>query len=355
MTDTASTAVRGPLLEGALRDAIGADAAAAWERPRHPYDPTVRVLRDGERPIAAALTTRRPSTAATKIVDLWAIDDAAAATLLDELIAASEARGDAALKWELPGHAEAPEPARRRGFIDLRAPHPSAPGTIGTRGLVHWHRAFPHVEPSYYGQTTLFTCGAVTGLLAAEAVGAEGFVADRATDHDLELAFWRQASNYPAIEPIGLAVVMRETLPDSIGVEVFLDSEGPVLIEGYEGFERAFRAELQGDSRRQAGELGVTVSGERLSIDEIGRRVASGRLALLLIDEQPMHGETGPHWVLAHAFQDGVFLIQDPWISSDDGETWVDTHDLPVAASDLDRMVAWGEAGYRGVVFVTRR
>ena len=80
MTDTASAAVRAPLLEDALRDAIGTDTAASWERSRHPYAPTVRVVRDGERPIAAALTTRRPSTAATKIVDLWAIDDDAAAT-----------------------------------------------------------------------------------------------------------------------------------------------------------------------------------------------------------------------------------------------------------------------------------
>lgn len=357
------TTTLSPRLDDELRSALGHARAARWELPREAYAPRLDVARDADgTAVAAVLTSRRGATAAVKIVDLWwraEADAAAAASLVDEVVARSLAAGDAAVKWEVPLGRELPGFAVERGFVELRAPHPSAAGTLGTRGFVRWNRALPHDEAPYYAQTTLYTCGAVTGLLAVEAVGAGGFAGDTArepavADRDLELAFWRRASNYPAIEPVGLGVVMREALPAERSVEVHLDHEGPVLIEAYAGFERDFRAELQTESLRQAGTAGVEVRRERVEIARIARRIADGELALLLIDEAPMHGETGPHWVLAHAADDEIVVIEDPWISSDAGETWVDTHELPIAHADLDRMVAWGEAGYRGVVFVGR-
>ncbi|GAA1517748.1 hypothetical protein BJ978_001700 [Agromyces terreus] len=339
-----------------LRDFLGAERTAFWQRSRTPYSPTVHVERaaDGE-PLAAVLTTRRPSTAAVKIVELHHTDAAAARRAIEHVVADSAERGDAAVKWELRGETAPPALAAELGFAPMRAPHPSADGTVGVRGLVRWHRPVPHDEAPYYGQTTLYTCGAVAGLLAATLAGASGFTGD-AGDRDLEFAFWRRASNYPACEPVGLAVAMRETVGEGRTVEVHLDTDEPVLLEEYTGFEHDFRAELQQESRRRAAALSVPVVTERIAIDEVVRRIAGGESALLLIDEAPMHGETGPHWVLAHAVVPGeaVVLIQDPWITSERGETWVDTHDLPVAASDLDRMIAWGPSATRGVVFVGR-
>ncbi|MFE6965710.1 peptidase C39 family protein [Agromyces sp. NPDC057679] len=366
------TTITDARLDDELRATLGETRAARWASPRAPYSPRIDVAHRDGGPVAAALTSRRGATAAVKIVDVWwrdEADTAAAAALVDEIVARAEAAGDAAVKWEVPFGQELPSFAVERGFAPFAAPHPSAPGTLGSRGYVRWLLDVPHDEAPYYAQTTLYTCGAVSGLLAAEAAGEAGFGAADASrdvpvdgrpapslaDRDLELAFWRRASNYPAIEPVGLGVVMRETLPADVPVEVFLDHDGPVLIESYSGFERDFRVELQAESLRQGEATGVPVHRTRIAIEEIARRVAGGDLALLLIDEAPMHGETGPHWVLAHAAGEGVIVIEDPWISSDEGETWVDSHELPIAHADLDRMVAWGEAGYRGVVFVGRR
>ncbi len=357
------TTTLSPKLDDELRTALGPARAARWELPREAYAPRLDLARDADgAAVAAVLSSRRGATAAVKIVDVWwrsEADAPAAAGLVDELVVRATANGDAAVNWEVPLGQELPDFARERGFAELHAPHPSAAGTLGSRGYVRWLRELPHAEAPYYAQTTMYTCGAVTGLLAAELAGAGGFAADAApepsvADRDLELAFWRRASNYPAIEPLGLGVVMRETLSPERRVEVHLDHDGPVLIEAYSGFERDFRAELQSESQRQAEAVGVPVVRERVAVAEIARRVAGGELALLLIDEAPMHGETGPHWVLAHAADEEVVVIEDPWISSELGESWVDTHELPIAHADLDRMVAWGEAGYRGVVFVDR-
>ena len=54
--------------------------------------------------------------------------------------------------------------------------------------------------------------------------------------------------------------------------------------------------------------------------------------------------------LIAAASEDAV-IVEDPWINVDAGETWVDTHELPVLPDALDRLVRWGADGYRGVIF----
>lgn len=335
-------------VEGDLAARVGAERVAAWSVARARYRPELWVARRGGVPVAAVLTTGRPATAATTLVDPWWTDEDAAAALIGHLVERARDRGDVAVKWRTAS--ELPPLAVASGFDPLRAPD-GAVGTENVRGAVRWLEPIVHAEPGYYAQTTMFTCGAVASLMGAGLRGADGFRAAD-DDRDRELAFWRRASNFPACEPFGLAVATAEHLGTS-ALEVALDTDGPVLVEDYSGFDLSFRTELQHESRRRAAELGIAVTGERVAIADVARRVAGGELALLLIDEEPMHGEHGPHWVLAHA-SDGedIVVIEDPWINRDTGETWVDTHELPVRSADLDRLVRWSDAGYRGVVFV---
>lgn len=338
-------------LTGALGALVGESRLQGWSAKRDAYRPALTVIAgvDGTA-VAAALTSARPATAATTAIDPWWSDDASGAALVRVLREHAEARGDVVVKWAADG--PLPSFAVDAGFVPLRRPL-GAVGTESTVGGALWLESIPHREPGYYAQTTLFTCGAVAALMGAGLRGIDGFGAD-SHDRDLELGFWRLASNFPACEPLGLAVTAAEHF-GTAAVEVSLDHDGPVLVESYSGFELSFRSELQADSRRRADELGLRVTRTRVGVEEIAGRVAGGELALLLIDEEPMHGEHGPHWVLAHA-SDGadVVIIEDPWINRDTGETWVDTHELPVRLVDLDRLVRWSPAGYRGVIFVGR-
>ena len=355
---TAQNTVPGSL-DDDLAAALGPDLATLWRMDRGPQQPTVRVIRTAGIPIAATLTTRRPATLATKIAHVWRADvgpdsDAALEALVAAIVADAQSRGDVAVKWQSADEATDP---LRFGFTRLRTPYASAPGTEGVTGYIRWLRDLAHVEPPYYAQTSTFTCAAVTALLASEIRGSAGFGAAEG-NRDRELDFWRRASNFPTCEPIGLAVALRDSLTDAAGtspVEVFLDVDGPVLLEAYpDRFDRSFREELQANSLQRALESDIAVRRERVSINDIATRVQAGELALLLIDLQPMFGFAVPHWVLAHTAADGVVLITDPWISVKWGESWVDAHEVPVAYAELDRMLAWGTDGYRGVVFLDR-
>jgi hypothetical protein len=344
-------------VDDTLAAALGPELTALWRMPSGPQLRTIWVGYSGADLAATVLTTRRPATAATKVARTWrATDivgsDAVLDHLVDTVITDARDRGDIAVKWQ---SFDDDLPPQHRGFITMRTPYRSAAGTDGVRGYVLWLNPATHAEPPYYAQTSTFTCGAVTALLACEIRGSRGFSVD-GTDRDRELEFWRQASNFPACEPIGLAVALRGSINGAAGaapVDVFLDTDGPALLETFpDGFDRKFREVLQADSLRQALSSDIAVHRDRLSIDELATRIQAGDLALLLIDTQLMYGYAVPYWVLAHSVERGLVIIDDPTDSHTWGETWVDAHEIPMSLESLDRMVAWGDDGYRGVTFI---
>lgn len=338
-----------------LLSALGDERAEFWKLDREPYSPQVWMI-NSPHGTAAALTSGRPNTRYTKIVDLWSESDASAELLVGEIITASQQHGDACTKWQLTSGTELPGFALALGFSELREPISSADGTRGVRGFVMWHSEWPHPQLRYYGQTTLFTCGAVAAMTALTQLGLDPFDStDDADARERELAFWRAATNFPAVEPIGLAVAVHDAVAATgVHLELHLDTTEPTLLETYEGEERVFREQLQTQSRAEAASRGIHQHTESLPIETIVDRVAGGELALLLIEEEPMHDASTPHWVVAHAVQGDTVLVNDPWITAEHGETWVDSHDLPVSVAVLDQMVAFGDPAYRGVIFIAR-
>lgn len=341
-------------LDGGLADALGEERATRWRIPRAHYQPTLLAIHEGERIVGAALTSARPHTKAIKIIDVFAHDESGIEALLDAIIESATSSDQAAVKWEIAPGLFLPQAAIDKGFVPMRAPW-SAKGTEACAGAILWLKDIPHRETGYYAQTTMFTCGAVAALIAMDAQGHPGLTGgDR--DRDKELSLWRLASNFPACEPVGLGVAMTDDIGgSSLRVEIASDHDGPVLVEGFEGFEREFREVLQAESVAQAIARSIPLRRDRVGIDELVSRLESGSVALLLIDEYLMHGDHGPHWITAHAAADGVIIVEDPWLGAEVGETWVDTHELPVAAADLDAMITWGQGELRGILFVDKR
>ena len=55
---------------------------------------------------------------------------------------------------------------------------------------------------------------------------------DAEPNHVTELDLWRQATNFPACEPVGLGVAARKAYP-GLAVDVHLDTDQPVLLEEF--------------------------------------------------------------------------------------------------------------------------
>lgn len=294
---------------------------------------------------AAALVTARPHTAYLKIVD--AVGDVPAA--VEAVVAHARDRGLVQVKWE--GWTASPETAAAAGFAPLRPPlSPVEDGAGPGTGYVRWLCDGPGTEPPYYGQTTHFTCGAVTALVA-QAHG--GTLPWEALDREAELTLWRDATNFPACEPIGLGVAVRRAWP-SAPVTVHLDTDRPVLLDHYTEEEQEWRALLQHTSRTEAGRTGVPVDPGHLSLAAIRSAIGRREHVLLLLSLARMQGFDVPHWVLCHGVVPGAVVIEDPWAQAAAGDTWVDAHLLPVPDSSLDTMSTLSADRFRGAVAIGR-
>lgn len=305
---------------------------------------------DGADRVAAALVTARPRTGYLKIVDV--VGDVRAA--VGAVVAQAREQGLVQVKWE--GWTASPEDAAAAGFAPLRPPAvPPEDGAGPDTGYVRWLCDGAGTEPPYYRQTTHFTCGAVTALVAQAHAGTppvEGEVLDR----EAELTLWRGATNFPACEPVGLGVAVRRAWPTS-PVTVHLDTDLPVLLDHYPAEEQEWRALLQRTSRTEAGRIGVPVDASRLPLAGIRSAIGRREHVLLLVSLVGMQGFDVPHWVLCHGVVPGAVVIEDPWAHAVAGDTWVDAHMLPVPDASLDTMSAMSSAsvdGFRGAVTIGR-
>lgn len=299
---------------------------------------------DGGEWTAAALVTARPDTAYLKIVD--AIGDVRAA--VEAVTAHARGRGLVQLKWE--GWTAAPEDAAAAGFTPLDPPLARSQGAEGPpAGYVRWLNDNVVTAPPYYGQSTHFTCGAVTALVAQAHAGV---LPKEALDRRAELTLWRDANNFMACEPVGLGVAVRRARPSS-RVTVHLDTDRPVMLDHLPPADQEWRALLQSASRTDAERTGVPVDPRHLSLTAIRDAIGRREHVLLLLSLAAMQGFDVPHWVLCHGAVPGALVIEDPWANASTGDTWVDAHLLPVPDPSLDTMSAMSPGGFRGAVTIS--
>ena len=341
-----------PALEQSPGLALPDSATEVWARPTGSAIVHRALLGEAAAPLAGALLRRRPQTVGSVITGAFgAADDLA--LVIAALVARESEAGHPLLKWEVrPG--QDVDPAAH-GFRALRTPHRSGDGTEpGIRGWVRDLVDWPRGEVAYYRQTTDFTCGGVSALLALESVGERLLGDDVDANRLTELRTWRTATNVPACDPLALAVTVDRLRGDAHRVEVYLDTDEPVLLEDLDDpAELCFRADLQRLAARELAEREVVWHHERLGMDQVAAAVGAGAVAILLIDLEPLIDDPTPHWVVASAVRDGVLLIDDPWVETEIGESWVMTHELPMTGDALDGVVRWGR-GYRGVILLHR-
>ncbi|MFG2675369.1 peptidase C39 family protein [Streptomyces sp. NPDC048445] len=300
---------------------------------------------DGEDWAAAALVTARPGTAYLKIVD--AVGDVRAA--VEAVVAHADRRELAQVKWE--GWTARYEDVAATGFTALTPPLTQPEGAAGpAAGYVRWLCDGVTSAPAYYGQTTHFTCGAVTALVAQAHAGA---LAWEALDRQAELTLWRDATNFLACEPVGLGVALRRAWPSS-PVTVHLDTDRPVLLGHLPENDQEWRALLQRASRTEAERTGVRIDPSRLSLTAVRDAIGRREHVLLLLSLAGMQGFDVPHWVLCHGTVPGAVVIEDPWANATTGDTWVDAHLLPVPDASLDTMSVISPEGFRGAVTIGR-
>ncbi|WP_432283872.1 peptidase C39 family protein [Aminobacter sp. BA135] len=239
-------------------------------------------------------------------------------------------------------------PTSLRGLAGIAAARPGA--TYSERRLRNDGPMASSRTP-IYTQTTGFTCGSASLMMAFA-----GLDPSSGMDRLLELAMWREATTVVSMDgpggcdPYGLALSATSR---GYAVKVFMSTSEAILIDrGNTEAKRELMKFVQADFKTRVLDAGIKVELRAFTIGELRDTVASGSIAVVLIDQRETHGRTAPHWVVAHAVSEEHFLVNDPWFEVDALENAADVVDLPIRHAIFDRMAWYGEPAYRAALII---
>ncbi|NEV61078.1 GNAT family N-acetyltransferase/peptidase C39 family protein [Thiorhodococcus minor] len=215
----------------------------------------------------------------------------------------------------------------------------------------------PELKPElkrvpFYEQTLDFTCGPSSLMMAMQALRPS-----LELNRTLELRVWRESttifmtSGHGGCGPLGLALAAHRR---GFEVEVFVNDTGVLLVDSVRSPEKKEVMRLvHEDMLAEAEQRGIPIHYETLSIADLQARWDAGVVPLVLISSYRIYQEKFPHWVVITGFDEHFVYVHDPYVDYDNGETTLDSIDMPIQRDELRRMARYGRVGLQAVVLVS--
>ena len=209
-------------------------------------------------------------------------------------------------------------------------------------------RAVPH-----YGQTTEFTCGPSSVIMAMKAL-KPSVKADRA----LELQLWREANTvftgpsggHGGCGALGLALAVHRR---GFGAEVHVNHRGVLLGDRVESKERAeVMRVLQARDLREARASGIPVRYDSLDIEALAAALRAGALPIVLNSMAFLHNDPTAHWFVVTAIDDENVYVNDPWVDRAKGKNPRDMTGVPIPRALFEGVSSYGKKRERAVVLI---
>jgi hypothetical protein len=158
-------------------------------------------------------------------------------------------------------------------------------------------------------------------------------------------------SGHGGCGPFGLALSAHAR---GYGAEVFVNDVGVPLIDSVRSPEKKEVMRLvHEDMLAEIGRLGIPLTYGTLGLDELEARFDAGAVPLVLISSYRIYAEKFPHWVVVTGFDQHFVYVHDPYVDYDNGETPLDSINMPIQQAEFRRMARYGRAGLQAVVLIS--
>lgn len=209
----------------------------------------------------------------------------------------------------------------------------------------------PHHFP-YYAQTTEFTCGPASLLMALRALRPK-----QSWHGDEELAIWREAttifmtSGHGGCGPHGLALAAQHR---GLLSEIYLNQQGTLFTEGVrQNAKKAVLERVHEQFEQAVQREGIPLHQEGMSAEQLAKHLAQGSLVLLLISSYRFTGQKAPHWVLVTHMNDKYFFWHDPDVDDKKHETELACINVPVPLRAFNKVTQFGKTKLRAAVVLS--
>lgn len=203
----------------------------------------------------------------------------------------------------------------------------------------------------YYRQTTDFTCGPASLMMAISALAPH-----YQPEIDEELQLWREAttifmtSGHGGCGPHGLALAAHRR---GLTASLVINQLGPLFVNSVRSIEKKqILSRVHQQFLAQMAEVGMAPCYKHFTLADLEQGLHHGGLPLVLISTYHLDGRKAPHWVVVCAIDQAFVYIHDPDIDEASGESIVDKQYLPIDRDRFDRLARYGQSGLRTLVWV---
>jgi ribosomal protein S18 acetylase RimI-like enzyme len=209
------------------------------------------------------------------------------------------------------------------------------------------------VAVPYYSQTTPFTCGPASLMMAMSALRP-----GTPMDQREELRLWREAttiymsSGHGGCGPQGLALAAWRR---GFGVELFLNDDRVLFLDSVrDEHKKQILAVVHEDYCSQVADADIPTQYQPLGVPAIEQALAERRVPVVLISSWRLTREKAPHWVVVSAIDEDFVYIHDPEIKPERSEDRTDKQDVPIDRAAFARMARFGQSGMRAALLLSR-
>lgn len=195
------------------------------------------------------------------------------------------------------------------------------------------------VRVPFYQQTTDFTCGPSSLMMAMKALDSK-----RKNDRKEEIQLWREAttifmtSGHGGCGPHGLALAAykRGFFP-----KLYLNTDEYLFVEGVRQKDKKEIIKLVQDTFvRELKANDVSISRKRVDWKELEAILKKGGIPLVLISSYRLTNSKVPHWVVITGMSKEFVYFNDPFVEEND--TVVSNTDIPVRKDEFESMAKYG-------------
>ncbi len=217
---------------------------------------------------------------------------------------------------------------------------------------LHFRGSERTVTRPYYQQTTDFTCGPASLMMALKTLQP-----DYVTSRHEELQIWREATTifmtagHGGCSPHGLALSAWHR---GFDVTLHINQQEAPFLDGVRAEQKKSVIQLvHEDFLAQIRDTDIQLKVHTLETDELDRILQKGAPIVALISTWRLNRNKAPHWVYVADSDDEFVYINDPDISDDPHTTQTDYIQVPIDRRVFRDMARFGQKRLRCLLVIS--
>ena len=213
-------------------------------------------------------------------------------------------------------------------------------------------RKIPKDVP-YYAQTTEFTCGPASLLMAAKKLNPK-----QKFDQIEELDIWREATTifmttgHGGTSPYGLALAANNR---GYQARLWVSNHDVPFLDGVRNEKKKSIIELiHQEFILKVKQKNILVDTFPKELDEIRQALRQGEKLILLISTYRLNRYKEPHWIWLVDMDDEFAYFNDPDVDTEQWKGPMDSIYVPVPLHDFAKMIKFGRNQFRAAILISK-